>query len=242
MPGNYLRGALIEFVQTFSIPAPNVIVFQFNPETMTHTWTQPVAAPANESFGNPLAVKGSPGESFQFTIAMDGNDMIADGPPDVQDLATKTGIYSRLAALEMLQYPIDPKSAGNLLGTVSAGVNASGPTLSGSGKKDSPFKVSVPLGQIPTVIFVWGPGRILPVRVTSLTITERLYDSSLNPIHAEAVLGLRVLPPEELLFLSGKQGDLARAAYNYTLTLRKKLAAANLGDDKDSILGMLPTG
>lgn len=76
----------------------------------------------------------------------------------------------------------------------------------------------------------------------SLTITERLYDPSLNPIHAEAVLGLRVLPPEELLFIAGKQGDIARAAYNYTLTLRKKLAAANLGNDNDSILGMLPTG
>lgn len=155
MPGKYLRGALVEFVQTFSIPAPNVIVFQFNPETMTHTWTQPVAAPANESFGNPLAVKGSPGKSFQFTIAMDANDMIADGTPDVQDLATKTGIYSRLAALEMLQYPIDLASTGNLLGTVSAGVNASSPTPSGNGTKNS--KVSVPLGQIPTVIFVWGP-------------------------------------------------------------------------------------
>ena len=39
----YLRGALVEFMPTGLIPIPNVIVFQFNPETMTHTWTQPEA-------------------------------------------------------------------------------------------------------------------------------------------------------------------------------------------------------
>ena len=36
-----MKGALVEFMPTFlPIPVPNVIVFQYNPETMTHTWTQ----------------------------------------------------------------------------------------------------------------------------------------------------------------------------------------------------------
>ena len=39
----YLRGALVEFMPTGLIPIPNIIVFQYNPETMTHTWTQPEA-------------------------------------------------------------------------------------------------------------------------------------------------------------------------------------------------------
>ena len=39
MAGNYLRGALIEFTESFPLPVPNVILFQYNPETMTHTWT-----------------------------------------------------------------------------------------------------------------------------------------------------------------------------------------------------------
>jgi hypothetical protein len=241
MAGKYLRGALVEFVETFMLPVPNIIIFQYNPETLTHSWTQPVSAAA-EAFSNPLAVKGSPGESFQFTIAMDAGDMIADGNPVVEGLATTTGIYSRLAALEMLQYPIDPSSQGELLGTVSAGVSTSGVSLSGSGTASSPFKVSVPLGQIPTVLFVWGAGRVLPVRVTSFTVTEKLYDPLLNPTHADALLGLRVLPPEELVFISGTQGKIARAAYDYTLTLRKALALANLANAADSILGMLPVG
>jgi hypothetical protein len=241
MAGSYLKGALVEFVETFMLPVPNVIIFQYNPETLTHAWTQPAAAPPDqEGFSNPLAVKGSPGETFQFTIAMDANDMISDGGPVEAALATTTGIYSRLAALEMLQYPVAPSSTDGLLGTVSAGVSASDATLSGSGTAGSSTKVSVPLGQIPTVLFIWGPGRIVPVRVNSLSITEKLYDVLLNPIHAEATLGLRVLTPEELLFIPGTQGKIATAAYTYTLTLRKALAVANLANASDSILGMLP--
>ena len=46
-----------------SIPIPNIIVFQYNPETMSHAWTQPDAPSAgpNETTANPLAVNGDPG-------------------------------------------------------------------------------------------------------------------------------------------------------------------------------------
>src|SRR5438045_2375954 len=155
MAGIYLKGALVEFVKSFLLPVPNVIIFQYNPETLTHAWTQPGAAPANQyGASNPLAVKGSPGETFQFTITMDANDMISDGNVVEEVLATTTGIYSRLAALEMLQYPVAPSSLTGLLGTVSKGVNTSDVTLSGSGTRDSPLEVNVPLGQIPTVLFI----------------------------------------------------------------------------------------
>ena len=36
MAGKFLKGALVEFVPTFLVPVPNVIVFQFNPETIRH--------------------------------------------------------------------------------------------------------------------------------------------------------------------------------------------------------------
>ena len=63
MPGTYLRGALVELIPTALIPTPNVIIFQYNPETMTHTWTQPEPARqgTSQSVGNPLAVSGTPG-------------------------------------------------------------------------------------------------------------------------------------------------------------------------------------
>lgn len=239
MANNFLRGALVQFMPTFLIPLPNVIIFQFNPETMTHTWSQPEAAPATGSGprSNPLAVRGLPGESFSFTIAMDAGDMIADGSPVAEGIALATGVYSRLAALEMLLYPTGAFGDG-LLGSVSLSAGAGGVSVGGAA--GGGVKRDIPQSQVPTVLFVWGPGRIVPVRVTTLTITEKLYDSLLNPTHAEAQLELRVMTPEELQHASGPLKEIAKGAYVYSQGLRQVLAVANLANSVESIIGMLP--
>jgi hypothetical protein len=237
MSGFVLKGALLEFMPTLlPLPVPNVIVFQYNPETMTHTWTQPQpASTAGTETSNPLAVMGMPGEAFSFTIAMDANDEIADGNVVTAALANASGIYSRLAALEMLLYPTG--STSTLVGTVSAAISSA---LGGA--SSGPTR-TVPQSVMPVTLFIWGPGRIVPVRVTGLTITEKLYDSALNPTHAEAQLSLRVLTPAELVAASGDDsvlGHLATIAYTYTLTLRQALAVANLANAAESIIGMIP--
>jgi hypothetical protein len=233
MSGFVLKGALVEFMPTFlPIPLPNVIVFQYNPETMTHTWTQ--SEPAYTS--NPLAVKGMPGETFSFTIAMDANDEIADGAAPTKAIAQATGIYSRLAALEMLLYPTGGKGKG-LLGAVSTAI------ASALGGDSSDTERQIPESVVPVTLFIWGPGRIVPVRVTGLTITERLYDNKLNPTHAEAQLSLSVLTPAELSAAHTDNdvlASLASVAYYYTLTLRQGLALANLANAGESIIGMIP--
>jgi hypothetical protein len=234
MPGKYVRGALVQFMPTFLIPLPNVIIFQYNPETMTHTWTQPEAAGGDVTRSNPLAVRGLPGESFSFSIAMDAVDMIADGSPVAVGIATATGVYSRLAALEMLMFPSNAFSSGGLVGKVAA-------SLIGAATDDTDHEV--PESQAPMVLFVWGPGRIVPVRVTTLTITEKLYDEFLNPTHAEAQLGLRVLTPEELVDKHlGVLAPVAKAAYLYSQGLRQALAVTNAANAAESIIGMLPVG
>lgn len=242
MAGKFIKGALVEFMETFLLPLPNVIVFQFNPETMTHTWTQPQSAGGSGTGGdaNPLAVRGVPGESFSFTVMLDSNDSIADNNPISGSLAEVSGVYSRLAALEMLQYPVGGSGSGGLLGSVSASVSIGGGGLSLGGSAGVAVKRDIPQSQVPTVLFVWGPGRIVPVRVTSLTITEKLYDSLLNPIHAEAQIGLRVLTPEELKYVTGPLSEIAQGAYKYSQGLRQALAIANLGNAAESIIGMLP--
>ncbi len=232
----------MSFMQTFLIPLPNVVVFQFNPETMTHAWTQPEAsAEASKPGGNPFAVKSLPGESFSFTIIVDSSDMIADGSIIEQGIAAVSGVYSRLAAIEMLQYPVPAPTAGGLLGTVSASASGIAGSVGASigGASSSPPR-TVPNLQVPTVLFVWGPERIVPVRVTNLSVTEKLYDVLLNPTHAEATLGLRVLTTDELKAVSGPLKDVAQAAYTYTQTLRQALAIANLAEAAESIIGMLP--
>ncbi len=243
-----LKGALVEFTPTFLVPLPNVIVFQYNPESLTHTWTQPEAAPPTPrqpgrsgahdapSRNNPMAVQGMPGESFSFTIAMDANDEIADGSAATAAIAEVSGVYSRLAALEMLLYPATG-GTGGLLGAVSAAAAAAS-----TGAPPS-TTTAVPASTMPAVLFIWGPGRIVPVRVTGLTVTEKLYNETLSPTHAEAQLSLRVLTPAELQAVvcdNAVVGNLAIAAYEYTLALREGLAVANLANAAESIIGMIP--
>jgi hypothetical protein len=237
MAGNYLRGAFIQFNNNFPLPVPNLILFQYNPETMTHTWTPAQAGGSNsagQSPSNPLAVIGPPEEAFTFNLVMDSNDTIADNNPGPAQLAEVSGIYPRLAALEMLLFPV-PSSSGGLVGAVSSAASAIGSAL------DSSSATSVPAGNLPVVFFIWGPGRIAPVRIDTLTITETLYDSlTLNPTHASAQLGLKVLTTPELGFLNGAVGKLANAAATYSMTLREALAIANLANSVESIAGMLP--
>jgi hypothetical protein len=79
------------------------------------------------------------------------------------------------------------------------------------------------------------------VRVTNLTVTEKLYDAALlNPTHVEAQIGLRVLTAEELKCIHGPLGTLARTAYGYSQALRQTRARANVANAVESIIGMLP--
>ena len=60
--------------------------------------------------------------------------------------------------------------------------------------------------------------------MTGLTITETLYDTTLNPVHAEVKLQLKVLTPAELQAAGADSDVLAKVAtvaYEYTLSVRQ---------------------
>jgi hypothetical protein len=247
MTGSLLKGALISFTASggaLGLPSlPNVIVFQFNPESITHAWTEPGAPqPAQGSDSkvkfSPLAVSGPPGESFSFTLMLDSDEQQADVATDPigAGLAFVSGVYTRLAALELLQFPTEEASPP-LVGAVSAAASAAG---AGASAADSQT-TSVPFMQVPIVLFVFGPFRIVPVRVTALSVSEKQYDGLLNPTHAEAQITLTVLTPDEIKSVSGTMAGIATAAYGYTQGVRQVQALANLGESAASILGMLPT-
>ncbi len=143
---------------------------------MTHTWTQPEAAGgAGTETSNPLAVKGMPGEEFSFTIAMDSNDDIANSS-STAPLAEVSGLYS--AARRARDAPVPDR---DLQRAARRGIGRDSSALGGGG--GGPTR-TVPASVMPVTLFIWGPGRIVPVRVTALTITEQLYDQALNPVHA----------------------------------------------------------
>ncbi|MGH3246736.1 MAG: hypothetical protein ACRDOI_11070 [Trebonia sp.] len=236
MSGPLAKGALVKYDPTWP-PIPVVTVFQYNPETMTHAWTQPEPpGKAGVESGNPMAVPGLPGESFDFTIYLNADDDVVSGIPIRQQVARRSGLGARLAALELLMYPVNGTGAassrtGQLLGTVSSGLGSSKSAW------------GLPNSTVPVVLFYWNANRIVPVRVTTLSITETLYDEDLNPRNAQAQLGLRVLTPEELAAANPAPGtatDLAVVAYNQTLATRRLLAAANTASLAGSIFSQLP--
>jgi hypothetical protein len=236
MSGPLAKGALVRYDPGWP-PAPVITVFQYNPENMAHGWTQP--EPPGKSgveSGNPMAVPGFPGESFDFTIYLNADDDITSGIPVLQQVAQRAGLAARLAALELLMYPVDStgtssSGSGQLLGTVSSGL----------GSASTSWEVAN--SAVPVVLFYWNANRVVPVRVTTLSISETLYDADLNPRQAQAQIGLRVLTPEELAAADPTPttaADLAVVAYNKTLATRRLLAAANAAGLASSIISQLP--
>lgn len=159
-------------------PVASVIMFQYNPETMTRTLT----ARASGGEGDPaeaLRLKGPPEESIDLSVEIDATDQLEA----VQFPATALGISPTLASLEMLLYPKSALVIANAVLT-AAGI------------------IEIIPPEAPLTLFIWGPSRVLPVRLTRLTIHEEAYDPKLNPIRAKVDLGLKVLSYHDLGLLS----------------------------------------
>jgi len=254
-----LKGALIYFGAPMLVPIPNIIVFQYNPETMTRSlipWQPPskrVVAEydkngnlANESelkaYGETLAKLSQPydpTETFSLVLELDATDDLEQ--PEKHPIAVATGVASRLAAIEMLLYPPGDSLLGGLLGSVSGSVSFSAGGLSiGASAKSEQLKPK----DAPIVLFFWGPGRIVPVRITTLSIEEQQFSPLLYPTRAKATIGVRVLDLDDLVQVTGDPATgatakLACACYGFTRGQKEALAMANLVNTAESMAGML---
>jgi hypothetical protein len=231
-----LKGALIEFSERFIGPIPNIIVFQYNPESLTRTLSVYNPFQSDEQTpGAPPKIKvdaqpGDPPETFDLTLELDASDELEKGDP----IAVVTGIADRIAAMEMLLYPQEGSLLGELLGSVSA-------ALGGGGAGSGAAAEAAPRGSVPVVLFVWGPGRIVPVRLTSFKVEEQAFSPILYPVHAKVTIGLQILTDKDLANLEDSLSkDIAIAAFKFTRTQKQVLAAANLANAVESILGMMP--
>lgn len=111
-------------------------------------------------------------ESIRYTLVFNA----ADDLEQDNELAKERGIYPQIAALEELfddQYE-RVQSSGGILGWLFGGSDQ--PTI---------------------IVFKWGH-RIVPVRIQRLVIVEQLFDTKLNPVHAEVDVQLRVLTQKDL--------------------------------------------
>jgi len=169
-----LKGALIG-ADPFN-PLASVIVFQYNPETLTRRIDARATGGADGGDrSEAFRLSGPPKETITLNVEIDAVDQLEQANP----LAVMQGIYPVLSALEMLLYPKSGKVIADAILAQAGNIEIIPP-------------------EAPLTLFVWGMRRVLPVRLTGLSITEEAYDTSLNPIRAKADLFLYVLSYADL--------------------------------------------
>ena len=156
-----------------------LIALQYNPETLTRTLQAQGVGPDSGLHVDQMRLKGPAIETFKLEANLDAADQLDAGDP----LATASGIQPQLAALETVIYPTSAQLQ-------QANAMARAGTLE-----------IVPM-DAPLALFVWSKERVVPVKITEFSITEEMFDSSLNPIRAKISLGLRVLTIVDVDFSS----------------------------------------
>ena len=179
-----LKGAVVG-IDPFN-PLASVILFQYNPDTLSRTLQAQTVGGEGGDRSEALRLKGAPVENIKLDVEIDATDQLEKA----EGIAVGMGVYPQLSALEMLIYPKSSLVLANdallALGTI---------------------EIIPPAA--PLTLFVWGPKRVLPVRLTDFSVNEEAYDTNLNPIRAKVSLGLRVL----------SYNDLPRSHPGYSLFL-----------------------
>lgn len=223
-----LRGVLVEYGINLLGPIPNIVVFQFNPDQMTRTIAIPAPPPAASAQPRTESHSAAapPSESFEVNAQFSSADDLGAGGV-VSAIPRIFGVGPQLAALEKMIYP--PTTPGGLLG---AAIDAIGSALSGP-KKDPPSQ-PVPRVPLPRILFIWGPSRVLPVSITSMTITEQKYDVLLNPIQAEVKIGMQVSSQ------APADDAVGEGAWQYSQMVKDTQATLNLAKVIEFALDIIP--
>jgi hypothetical protein len=199
-----IKGGLV-LLDPESAAIQRIIVLQYNADSLTRT-LQVQSLGDGEERSDVLRLTGPAIESIKLDAELDATDQLEF--PDRNADAVEVGLFPQIAALETLIYP------------TSAALHTNN-ALAGAGT------LEIAPMETPLALFVWSRSRIVPVRVTELSVTEEAFDPNLNPIRAKVSLGLRVLSVDDLGFrhrggslfmayLSAKE-QLARRAPGGTL-------------------------
>ncbi|HEV2415934.1 MAG TPA: hypothetical protein VGX27_14110 [Candidatus Dormibacteraeota bacterium] len=179
------QGGLVVYADPSTNQPTNIIVFQYNPETLSRGLA-PQAEPNPRQNAGDTQHALPPLETYSLAVELDAADQL-----EIEDsTAIASGLHPALAALELLLYP-------------------SSAVMIDQEKKYAQGTSLIQPGRIPLVIFVWGSKRVVPVRITSLTITEQAFDRNLNPVRAKVDLRLSTLTNAELQRAGGSFRDLA---------------------------------
>lgn len=201
-----LKGALVAYESQFLGPIPNVVIFQYNPETVTRTLTEQRATgdgtTGQRSPREAYQVKGPPKEKISLTVILDAADQLE--APELHPEVVAAGLHPVLAALELLLYPPSLEVTTNM-------------ALAQLGSRQ------ITPQDAPMVLLVWGPGRAVPVHLAGFTVTEKAFDQLLNPTLAEVRLDMDVMT-----YLDLEPGSLGHGASVANHIAKEVLARSNV--------------
>jgi hypothetical protein len=201
-----VKGGLV-LVDPVSGAVRRVITLQYNPDSLSRTLQVQGAGQGGER-SEALRLKGPPVETIKLEAEIDATDQLEH--PGNQPDTVALGLHPQLASLETLAYPAASTLIENdalaSVGTIEV----------------------VPL-ETALALFVWSARRILPVRVTELSIVEEAFDPALNPIRAKVSLGMRVLSVDDLGF-AHRGGSLFMAYLRAKEQLVARAPAATLSN------------
>jgi hypothetical protein len=157
----------------------DVVSFQYNPDTLTRT-LQPRAIGGEP--GDRLEVlrlTGPPKETIKLDAEIDATDQLEKPTLAANQPVSTQGLLPALAVLERLITP----------------------TAQELQEVDSLFdqgQFEVAPMESPLVVLVWGVKRVVPVLVSTMTITEEAFDPHLQPIRVKVGFEFKVLTSNDL--------------------------------------------
>lgn len=192
-------------------------MLQFNPDTLERSVAPQAAGGEGGGGGDSggdrneaLRLKGPAQESWKFTAEIDATDQL--------DVAAPDGIHPQLAVLEMLVQPTTAQ-------------------LRAASKLSKKGTIEISPIEVPLTLFTWGSKRVMPVRLTELSVNESAFDVNLNPIRASLSIGMKILTVSDLP--AGHRGAelyLAHLAQKEQLARRARagsLAQLGLGEGSE---------
>ena len=201
---DFISGAFAVYEPDDTTRLSRFIPFRFNPEGLQRQLALEQAQGSGSAAGAGAsseaaseqgadAASGTLKESFSILLRFD----LAEREEPKSSLPLAFGVLPEISALEDLLYPV-------------------------ASEAEAPADGSEPVrarGRQPLVLFVWGERRVVPVRITGMTINERLFNGRLYPVRAEVEVALEVLGEAE-----ARDNTRVRASLDFTAANRRKMA------------------
>jgi Contractile injection system tube protein len=196
------KGAIL-LVDPESAAVIRRVALQYNPDQISRSLQ--IAAEGGEAGrSGPIRSRVPPVETIKLEAEVDATDPMETAAPGAPNL----GVGPQIAALETLVYPstTDLRALDVLSRSGTLEIAAPDPALT---------------------LFAWNAQRLVPVRITELSITEEAFTPDLQPIRAKVSLTMRVLSVHDLGF--DHKGGSLYMIYQQTKEILAALASTGPG-------------